>query len=101
MADAPDGLVEFEGVTPILRVRSVEASLDYYVRMLGFGVDWKTPMFASVSRGRCNIYFSEGDQGHVGGWVWIGVTDAEALWKEYDAKGVKIRNPPSNYEWAY
>lgn len=91
----------FEGVTPILRVTKLSASLDYYTAKLGFKIDWQSPIFASVSRGRCHIFLSQGDQGHPGSWVWIGVGDADALLNEYHGKGVKIRHPPTNYAWAY
>jgi catechol 2,3-dioxygenase-like lactoylglutathione lyase family enzyme len=93
--------VGFEGVNPILRVQSVASSIDYYVQRLGFKIDWQTPAFASVSRGRCHIFLSEGDQGHPGAWVWIGVEDAEVLFAEYRASGAKVRRPPTNFEWAY
>ena len=43
----------------------------------------------------------EGDQGHLGTWIWIGVSDADALLEEYRASGAKIRHPPTNYAWAY
>jgi len=72
------GATAFEGVTPILRVGSLAASLEYYVKVLGFKVDWQDPgIAASVSRGRCHIMLCEGDQGHAGGWVWIGVDAIE------------------------
>lgn len=93
--------VGFEGVCPILRVESVAASVDYYIHKLGFKIDWQTPYFVSVSRGRCHIFLSEGDQGHPGAWVWIGVEDAEALFREYQAAGAKVRHAPTNYAWAY
>jgi catechol 2,3-dioxygenase-like lactoylglutathione lyase family enzyme len=93
--------VGFEGVNPILRVADVKASVDYYVRVLGFKLDWDGPYFASVSRGKCHIFLSEGDQGHPGGWVWIGVEDAAALLKEYRNSGAKIRHELTNYPWAY
>ena len=93
--------VPFEGVCPILRVQNLSASLDYYVHKLGFKIDWQGPIFASVSRGRCHIFLSQGDQGHLGSWVWVGVEDADALLNEYQAKGAKIRHAPTNYEWAY
>jgi len=32
---------EFEGVSPILRVGNLAASIEYYVRVLGFKVDWQ------------------------------------------------------------
>jgi len=94
-------VVGFEGVSPILRVNSVSASIDYYVAKLGFKIDWQAPFFASVSRGKCHIFLSEGDQGNPGSWVWIGVEDAEALFNEYRMKGAHVRHPPTNYSWAY
>jgi hypothetical protein len=54
-----------------------------------------------VSRGRCTIFLSEGDQGHAGGWVWIGVGDTGAVHEEYRRAGATIRHPPSSYPWAY
>ena len=95
--------VRFEGTTPILSVRSLSASIDYYVHILGFKLDWQveTSGFASVSRNRCGIFLCEGDQGHFGTWVWIGVEDAEALFEEYRVMGARVRHPPTNYLWAY
>lgn len=93
--------VAFEHVTPILRVQNLAASLDYYVRKLAFKVDWQGPFFASISRGACCIFLTQGDQGHLGSWVWVGVQDAEALFNEYQAAGAQIRHRPTNYDWAY
>jgi len=94
--------IEFEGVTPILRVGSLAASIEYYVKVLGFKVDWQDPgIMVSVSRGRCHIMLCEGDQGHAGGWVWIGVDAIEPLLEEYRAAGAKVRHAPTNYRWAY
>ena len=91
----------FEGVSPILRVESLPASIDYYVRVLGFKLDWESPgVIASVSRDRCGIFLCEGDQGNPGGWVWVGVGDVERLFEEYSGKGARIRHPPTNYPWA-
>lgn len=90
----------FGPAAPILRVASVRASLDYYVNVLGFKVDWDEGYIASVSRGRCCIFLSE-DQANPGAWMWIGVPDAAALHEELTAKGAKIRHPPTNYVWAY
>ncbi len=87
---------------PILRVRSLQASLDYYVNVLGFKVDWQAPgVIASVSRDQCCVFLCEGDQGHAGGWIWVGVGDIEPLCAELRAKGAKIRHPPTNHWWAY
>ena len=91
----------FENASPILPVADLEASLKYYMEVLGFKVNWHVPGFASVGRGGCNIMMCEGEQGHPGTWVWIGVDDADAVYQEYLAKGAKVRHPPSNYPWAY
>jgi hypothetical protein len=93
--------VNFEGVTPILRVKNLPLSIDYYIGKLGFKIDWQGPFFASVSRGKCHIFLSEGDQGNPGSWVWIGVEDADTLFDEYRGKGAQVRHPPTNYSWAY
>ena len=93
--------MEFEGVTPILRVADLAASIEYYVGVLGFKVKWRDRWFASVVRGRCELFLAEGDQGHPGSWVWIGVPDAGALFEELRSTGAVVRNPPTNYPWAY
>lgn len=97
---APSAPVEFGGVTPILRVASLEASLAYYVEALGFEVQWRVVGFASVRRGKASLMLCEDDQGHAGTWVWIGVEDADALQDELRARGAVIRHPPTNYPWG-
>jgi predicted lactoylglutathione lyase len=91
----------FEGVCPILPVANVQKSIDHYLEKLGFKLDWQATGFASVNRDKCHIMLCEGEQGHPGTWVWIGVGDVELLFEEYRASGAKIRHPPTNYEWAY
>ena len=92
---------EFGGCTPILPVQNLIASVDYYVNALGFTLNWHDPgVIASVSRGRCGLFLIEGDQGHSGTWVWIGVPNAAALHDEYVAHGAIIRQPPTNFSWG-
>jgi predicted enzyme related to lactoylglutathione lyase len=93
--------VYFENSAPILRVEDMEASLRFYVDLLGFkNASWGTSDFTSISRDRAGIYLSRGDQGRGAAWVWIGVEDAAALHEELKALGVKIRMPPTNFYWA-
>src|SRR3954466_10263512 len=101
MVDAAFKRTHFEGVSPILPVANLQASLDYYINVLGFKVNWQAVGFASVSRGQCNLMLAQGEQGNPGTWVWIGVNDADMIFDEYLAKGAKIRHPPNNYTWAY
>lgn len=88
------------GVTPVFRVHDVAASRDYYVKALGFKVNFETEDFVSVSRGRCGLFLCQDDQGHPGSWVWIDGRDVDALYEEYKTSGAKIRHPPTNYSWA-
>jgi catechol 2,3-dioxygenase-like lactoylglutathione lyase family enzyme len=100
----PVATMFFGAPTPIIPVRNLAASVDYYVDALGFTLDWSEPGgygFASLSRGKAHLFLAEGDQGNLGVWVWIGVGDAEALWKDYQRRGAKIRHPPTNFSWAY
>jgi catechol 2,3-dioxygenase-like lactoylglutathione lyase family enzyme len=98
---APAPAVRFENVQPILRVRSLDASIDHYVRVLGFTLDWRAPGgAASVSRDGSGLMLAEGDQGSPGTWVWFGVEDVQALFQEYTAAGATIRLPPTNYPWS-
>jgi catechol 2,3-dioxygenase-like lactoylglutathione lyase family enzyme len=92
--------VEFGGVTPIFRVASLDASLAYYLDVLGFSLQWRNGSVASVRRGRASLMLSEGDQGHPGTWVWLAVSDADALHEELRGRGAVIRHPPTNYPWG-
>lgn len=92
--------ITFEGVVPILRVRDLDAAVDYYTRILGFSQHWRAAEIASVARGRCDLFLAAGDQGNPGAWVWVGVSDAALLHQQYLAAGAKIRHPPTNYPWA-
>jgi catechol 2,3-dioxygenase-like lactoylglutathione lyase family enzyme len=93
--------VRFENSIPILRVSDLEKSLEYYVGVLGFGLDWQSDTtMASVSRDGCSVMLCENGQGNPGTWVWFGVTDAGELFQEYRAAGAKVRLEPTNYPWA-
>lgn len=91
----------FEGQCPILCVRDLSASVDYYIRVLGFQQDWSDPDMASVSRDSACIYLCRQAQGQPGTWVWIGVEDAAALYEEYRETGASIYMEPANFYWAY
>lgn len=93
--------VRFENSQPILRVENMQAALRFYVDVLGFeNAAWGTEDFTSISRDRAAIYLCRGDQGRGGAWVWIGVEDAQKVHAELTARGVTIREGPTNYPWA-
>ena len=88
------------GVFPILRVADLEASLKYYEAQLGFEVQWRSGTVASVQRDRTAIMLCEGDQGHAGTWLWIAVSDADAIYAELQGRGARMRHVPANYPWG-
>jgi predicted lactoylglutathione lyase len=92
-----------ECIIPILRVQSLSASIDFYIRVLGFQVDWGGDEWgiASVSRDSRPIMLCQGEQGQPGTWVWIGVEDVETIYRVCAARGATIRQTPTNYSWAY
>jgi catechol 2,3-dioxygenase-like lactoylglutathione lyase family enzyme len=93
--------VRFEGSHPILRVEDMNASVRFYVELLGFkNVSWGTEEFTRISRDRATIFLCQRDQGRGGAWLWISAEDVEKLHEEFKARGVPIRLPPTNYPWA-
>jgi predicted enzyme related to lactoylglutathione lyase len=94
--------VYFENSQPIFRVENMKTAVDFYVDKLGFrNAEWAMEDFTSVNRDKAGIYLCLAKQGRGGAWAWIGVEDAGELHQQYEAKGVKIVMPPTNYPWAY
>ena len=94
-------MVHFECCDPILRVEDLQASVRFYTGQLGFEeAEWGGSDFTHVRRDSTGIYLCQGDQGRGGAWVWIGVSDAAELHREYAAKGVTIRLAPTVFPWA-
>ena len=94
---------KFESLTPILNVKSIRDSINYYVNILGFSQDWDwgdPPTFASVSRDDVCIFLCQGDQGQSGTWMSIFVEDVDSLYADYQAQGAIIRQAPTNFPWG-
>jgi predicted enzyme related to lactoylglutathione lyase len=101
MSGGQQAHVRFECISPILRVENMQTSLRFYVKALGFeNATWGTEDFTSVSRDKTGIYLCRGGQGQGRAWIWVGVNDVEKLYPEYQALGLKILLPPTNYPWA-
>jgi len=90
----------FGGVTPILRVADFERSVAYYSEVLGFNLKWRVGNFGCVRRDDAELMLSEGTQGCSRTWLWLAVSDSDALHAELRARGAHIRNPPTNYPWG-
>src|SRR4051794_36568449 len=68
----------------------------FYSLLSSPNADWGGDDFTHVSRDDAGIYLSEGDQGHPGTWIWIGVEDVARLYQEYAERGATILHAPTN-----
>jgi catechol 2,3-dioxygenase-like lactoylglutathione lyase family enzyme len=88
---------------PILSVRDMSASLEFYTQKLGFKNMWEwgdPATFASISRDGVTIYLAQGDQGQSGTWLYLVVNDVDAIHHELDAKGLAPLEPPRDRPWG-
>ena len=92
---------DFEGAVPILNVKDLAASIDYYVNKLGFKINWEWESFSSVSRGKVSIFLCQGAQGQQGMWMSIFMKDVDTLYEEYKQSGAIIIEPPMNFPWEH
>lgn len=97
---ASDARPTLGGITPILRVADLDASIRYYVDCLGLALQWRADQMASVGRDGAALMLNAGDQGHAGTWVWISASDVDALYAELGRRGARLRHPPTNYPWG-
>ncbi len=102
--DAMSGVISsgvvFTGATPILRVAEFRRSIAYYEQKLGFTLEWSDGDFGCVRRDDATIMLSEGSQGCSPTWLWLSVTDVDALHAELVSRGADIRPAPTNYPWG-
>jgi len=94
---------DFHGATPILNVKNLAASMDYYINKLGFQKKWdwgEPPTFGCVARGNVRIFLCEGAQGQAGMWMSIFLDNVDALHEEYKKTGAIIRQAPTNMPWG-
>jgi catechol 2,3-dioxygenase-like lactoylglutathione lyase family enzyme len=99
---------------PVLPVKDVMATVEYYRDVLGFKVDFATPVFARVSQDHIELRFApakvehrwwlpvpENGDPYPTGYMYIhlghqdGSEDMDGLFEEYRAKGVKIISEPT------
>jgi catechol 2,3-dioxygenase-like lactoylglutathione lyase family enzyme len=92
-----------EQIIPILNVRDVAASLNFYVDVLGFDRSWHwgdPPTFGGAHADGSEIQFCLNGQGGPGTWLAIWVDDVDAWHERLRSKGVDIRQAPTNFPWG-
>jgi catechol 2,3-dioxygenase-like lactoylglutathione lyase family enzyme len=94
-------------VIPQFRITDAPRSLAFYVDGLGFAVDWEHrfepgfPGFMQLTRAGQSIFLTEhaGDC-QVGGAAYFVVPDVDACYRDFKARGVKLRHPPEDTPWG-
>lgn len=92
--------MEFEKVTPVLRIFDESKTREFYVDFLDFKIDWEhrleegLPLYMQVSKGQCLIHLTE-HHGDVspGATIRIPTRDIEAYQKYLLSKNYKNARP--------
>jgi catechol 2,3-dioxygenase-like lactoylglutathione lyase family enzyme len=109
------------GVTPILNVSSLDASIAWF-ETLGWGKAWDwgdPPTFGCVVSGKVQIFLCKDGQGgrgrsttvatfgpdgdesaDKGVWMSIWVDDVDAIHEHCLAKGIEVAWPPTDMPWG-
>ena len=94
---------EVENTIPVLRVKSLSSSRDFYTNKLGFKVDWgddRAETICQVSRDGHRIMLSEQTDIGTPSCAWIGL-ETDKLFQEFKDQGVSVLQVPENKPWAY
>ncbi|MDE0039882.1 MAG: VOC family protein [Gammaproteobacteria bacterium] len=104
--DADPNDLSFKYATPILDVKSVEASIEHYTTKLGFTENWDWPddaedkTFGSVTNGEVSIFLAETPEPIKPTWVFYDVNNADNVYKAYVEAGATIRQAPNDKPWG-
>ena len=90
---------QIEKTIPVLPVRDLERSVEFYGRVLGFELEWKTSTVCSIARDGCSIMLQHSADG-TRATVWIGLEDA-SLYPQIMVSGATIIQKPTKQRWAY
>ena len=96
-----------ESTISTFRVKDASASEAFYRDLLGFTKTWEdnpgdgSPVFIEVKRDAVAIHLSE----HAGDGpecvsIYVNVTDAAALHREFESKQAPIASPPESMPWG-
>jgi len=104
--------IQLTSVVPILAVRDVPASADYFRDRLGFGIDFlygEPPFYGAVSRGQVCLHLRGVKrppipEPAVGSEIMIlatiEVSDVRALFEEFTRHGAEILQAPTRHPWG-
>ena len=100
-------MAELTDVRFTLAVPDLARSTDYYTSVLGLRIDFEAPGWSFLSRGRFRVMLGECTEAtppkELGDHSWYGyvtVSDAAALFAEYQRAGVEFTQQLSDKPWG-
>ena len=104
------GATKLTALAPQFLVDDLDRAIEYYIRALGFSLDFKyDDFYASVSRDGCAIHLKEApktvaDRAHRKANehldASIATSDATAIYEELKSRGALIAQPLQERPWA-
>lgn len=98
---------DFTGVRFTLAVPDLGKSTDYYTSVLGLAVDFSAPGWTFLSRGSFRVMLGEcadaippSQLGDHSWYAYVTVSDASALFKEYQASGAEFTQTLADKPWG-
>ena len=100
----------FHSAAPVIATEDVSASVDYFVRILGFARDFTwgdPPVYAGVKAGQVEVYFTHDpamsrairERGLTPD-VFLWVTGIDEIYAQHQAQGAQIIEPLSQRPWG-
>jgi uncharacterized glyoxalase superfamily protein PhnB len=97
----------FSHAVPVLPVDNLRATIEFYEKTLGFGTSFvhgDPPYYGIVRRGEgASVHFSEREDTSkpiVPCTVYVFVTDVDAVYKEFNDRGIDIFLPPEDQQYG-
>jgi catechol 2,3-dioxygenase-like lactoylglutathione lyase family enzyme len=98
---------EITNVRFVLAVLDLERSTGYYTSVLGLALDFEAPGWSFLSRGSFRVMLGEctdavppGDLGDHSWYGYVTVSDAAALYAEYQASGAEFTQHLADKPWG-
>lgn len=91
----------------VLAVLDLKKSTDYYRSLLGLSIDFEVPGWSFLSRGNFRVMLGEcrdaippGELGDHSYYGYVTVSDADALYREYQRSGVEFTQRLADKPWG-
>jgi catechol 2,3-dioxygenase-like lactoylglutathione lyase family enzyme len=98
---------EITNVRFVLAVHDLERSTGYYTTVLGLTLDFEAPGWSFLSRGSFRVMLGEctaalppGDLGDHSWYGYVTVSDAAALFSEYQTSGAEFTQHLADKPWG-